>query len=478
MESQSGLGIYVSKSRATVACLHRHKVSACFSVTVPEESTDPVPDLLRQVAETCTEKRLKFSDVTVALDCTWFMQHRVHSEFTSPKQIGATIRFDTEEVVATDIANLAVGYDVIATAEAGTDLNVFTAEHAVLSDVVLTLQSHGIDPVRVVPDVCSLAQVIGHDISAKTYAYSQGLFGILSRRSGYFLCYSDKQGCVPVRAFLVGAQQNKNEVLTREVLTTMASTSGTPSEGLMIYDATDSVDAQALGERLSVPVETLDWLVARGAGPQAIAQGDDPVDCAIALGAARMAGETSLNFRNDFLPFQGKKLRLQSAMKWMCFSMTLLLLAVGGRLQAKWFQVRQDRNRLFEKLSQDHQAVVLDSKKKTNLIADLEKEMRKIKALKEGRSLQGNNSSSAKLMLMLKAINACYSKAGLDVKDITIGTAVKVTGTTSNAGGRQEFAKAIKAEGLGEPVSTNNDVKQGRWPFSIVVDTKTGGRRQ
>jgi hypothetical protein len=478
VESQSGLGIYVNKSRATVVCLHRHKVKECFSVTLSEESTDPVPDLMRQVAETCAEKRLTFSDVTVALDCTWFMQHRVHSEFTSLKQIGATIRFDTEEVVATDIANLAVGFAVIATKENGTDLNVFTADHAVLSDVVLTLQSHGIDPVRVVPDVCSLSQVIGHDINAKTYAYSDGLFGILSRHNGYFLRYSDKQGCMPVRAFLVGTQKNKNDVLTREILTTMASTSASSPEGLMIYDATDSTDPVTLGERLSVPVEALDWLTAKGAGPQALAQGDDPVDCAIALGAARMTGESSLNFRNDFLPFQGKKLRLQSAMKWMCFSMILLLLAVGGRMQAKWFQVRQDRSLLHNKLSKDHQAVMLDSKEKTNLVADLQKEKRKITFLKEGRNLQGSNSTSAKLILMLNAINASYTKAGLDVKEIIITKDVRVTGSTSKADGRQEFAEAIKKVGLGHPVSSNLDIKQGRWPFSINVDTEAGGRKQ
>lgn len=477
MESQSGLGIYVSKSRATVVCLNRHKVTACFAVTPPEESTEPMVDMLRGVAESCAEKRLKYADATVALDCTWFMQHRVHSEFTNAKQIGATIRFDTEEVVATDIANLAVGFEAIATNETGTDLNVFTADHAILSDVVLTLQSHGIDPVRVVPDVCSLARVIGQSINAKTYSYSHGLFGILSRRNGYFLRYAEKQGCVPVRAFLAGTQ-NKNELLAREAFTTMASMSEAAAESLMVYDATDGADPAVLAERLSLPVEAMDWLVAQGAGPQAINQGDDPVDCAIALGAARMAGESSLNFRNDFLPAQGKRLRLQSAMKWMCFSVTLLLLAVGGRLQATWFQARQDRDSLFEKLHQDYQAVMLGSKKKTNLVSELAREKRKITALKEGQiSLQGANSTSAKLILILRAINACYGKAGLEVKDISIGSAVKVSGSAAQADGRQEFAKAIEATGLGNAVGNYVSEAQGRWPFSITVDTKAGGRK-
>jgi hypothetical protein len=477
VESQSGLGIYVNKSRATVLCLHRHKVKECFSVTLSEESTEPVPDLMRQVAETCVEKRLTFSDVTVALDCTWFMQHRVHSEFTSLKQIGATIRFDTEEVVATDIANLAVGFAVVETKENGTDLNVFTADHAVLSDVVLTLQSHGIDPVRVVPDVCSLSQVIGHEINAKTYAYSDGLFAILSRHNGYFLRYSDKQGCMPVRAFLVGTQKNKNDVLSREILTTMASSSASAPEGLMIYDATDSADPAALAERVSIPVEALDWLTVHGAGPQALAQGGDPVDCAIALGAARMTGESSLNFRNDFMPFQGKKMRLQSAMKWMCFSMTLLLLAVGGRMQAKWFQVRQDRASLHTKLLKDYQAVMPGSKKETSLIADLAKETRKINDLKQGRNPQGANSTSAKLILMLKAINASYTKAGLDIKEIAITKDVRVVGSTSKADGRLEFAEAVKKTGLGNPVSKHGDMKQARWPFSMTIETKAGGAK-
>jgi hypothetical protein len=74
-------------------------------------------------------------------------------------------------------------------------------------------------------------------------------------------------------------------------------------------------------------------------------------------------------------------------------------------------------------------------------------------------------------------MEACYNQAGLEVKDITIGTAVKISGSCANADGRQAFAKAIKAEGLGDPVSNHGAETQGRWPFTMTIETKTGRRR-
>jgi len=112
VESQNYLGIYISRKTATVVCLGPQKkegdVLNCFSVSVEGQQQEDMHALAGLIVQGCTERELKFSEITVALDCAMFMQHNVHSEFKDPKQIAATVRFDTEEALATDITNIAV----------------------------------------------------------------------------------------------------------------------------------------------------------------------------------------------------------------------------------------------------------------------------------------------------------------------------------------------------------------------------------
>ena len=111
MQTQNYLGLYISKGQATGVCVHFkghiRTVQGGFRVTVDPAEPEPFKVLARQIAQACEEKKLRFAETVVALDCALFMQHRVHSEFANPKQIAATVRYDTEEVVATDVSALA-----------------------------------------------------------------------------------------------------------------------------------------------------------------------------------------------------------------------------------------------------------------------------------------------------------------------------------------------------------------------------------
>ncbi|GAI37340.1 unnamed protein product, partial [marine sediment metagenome] len=153
MEPQNYLGIYISRDTATVVCLaligRGEKVLGCFSVSVEEQEQANLQVLAGLIAQGCAQRKLGFSEVTVALDCAMFMQHSVHSEFNDPKQIAATIRFDTEEALATDITNVALAFEIASAGQAGSELNVFTAQQKILSEVLLSLQQHNFDPVTI-----------------------------------------------------------------------------------------------------------------------------------------------------------------------------------------------------------------------------------------------------------------------------------------------------------------------------------------
>jgi hypothetical protein len=130
------LGIYLSKDTATVVCLgsqgRNRSVLGCFSVSAEEREKQNPQALARLIAEGCAERGLKFSEAAVALDCAMFMQHNVHSEFKDAKQIAATVRFDTEEAVSTDISDVAVAFEITSSDETGSELTVFTAERKMI----------------------------------------------------------------------------------------------------------------------------------------------------------------------------------------------------------------------------------------------------------------------------------------------------------------------------------------------------------
>ena len=115
MESGNHLGIYWSKNKATVVCLappgRERKVLDCFSVVADGEQQGQQA-LADRIVEACRQRKIKFTSAAVALDCASFMQHTVHSEFRDPKRIAATIRFDTEEALGTDISEMAVSFRV------------------------------------------------------------------------------------------------------------------------------------------------------------------------------------------------------------------------------------------------------------------------------------------------------------------------------------------------------------------------------
>ena len=148
MESQNYLGIYISKNTATIVCLGPQKSDGnamkCFSVSLEEQQQD-MQALAGLIAQGCEKRNLRFSEVTVALDCSMFMQHSVHSEFNEPKQIAATVRFDTEEALATDITNVAVAFEIASSDQTGSQLTVFTVERKILSEVLDALQQYNLD---------------------------------------------------------------------------------------------------------------------------------------------------------------------------------------------------------------------------------------------------------------------------------------------------------------------------------------------
>jgi hypothetical protein len=482
LEAKNYLGIYLSKDAATVVCLgppgKENNVLGCFSVSVQEQTEQNQQELATLIVQGCAERELQFSEVAVALDCAMFMQHNVHSNFKDPKQISQTVRFDTEEALASDVSEIAIAFKITSSDEAGSKLSVFTTQRKILSDVLLSLQSNNIDPVTVEPDVSCLSRFISRNVSLPED--SRSLFGVLSRRSGYFVV-PDSSGSKEtslMRTFLVGPNRARAELLAREVsITTALLDNEEPINCLRAFDSAGSVDYQQLSERLGFKASGIDFAEAASAGPQSLADCSDPVDFVIAYGAAlaHLERPQSINFRSDFMPYLGKKRRMEKALKFASVSVTVLLLALGMYFQMPLLKTNEYRNELRKKFAEDYLDVMPGEKKLPTKFRDalrkLSSEDRRIQNQQSGRSDTGEESMMSKLALLLEAFNKCAKPTNLKINKVSVNTKnIRVEGDTSSRSNTNKFFETVKEKLKIEQF--NYDLKSGRDVFSITVVTK------
>ena len=487
MESQNYLGIYISKKTATVACIGPQKKDKsalkCFSVSVEGQEQQDMQALAGLVAQGCAERNLKFSEIAVALDCAMFMQHSVQSEFKDPKQIAATIRFDTEEALATDITNVAVAFEIASSDQTGSQLTVFTAERKILSEVLDALQQYNLDPVNIEPDVNCLSRFICRQVTSDESEQTETLYGMLSDRSGYLIVPpvgvdDESRKASIVRTFLVGATQDRTKLLQREVLVTTALVEGAgPLSCLKVFDSTGAVNSKQLSDKLGIETDEIDLRSIVETKLQPEADCADPIDFAIAYGAALALSEKgrSVDFREDFSPFQGKKLRQQKMLKIAAIFVTILFVAVGLYFQTQLFSVNGSKNIIRNRFAKDY-AVVMPGQKPpggTAAVRKLESELRRIEAEKKG-VFTDEKSISSNLTLALTAFNdnECAKQTNLNIDTITVTTKnIIITGDTSGRQNTLKFFEVLGKNGL-ENLKFNFSLKGGRDNFNITVVPK------
>ena len=488
MEHQNYLGIYISKNTATVVCLGPKKKDSsgvkCFSVSVEGQQQQDMQALTGLIAQGCAERNFKFSEITVALDCSMFMQHSVHSEFKDAKQIAATVRFDTEEALATDITNIAVAFEIASSDETGSKLTVFTAEREVLSKVLEALQQYNLDPINIEPDVNCLSRFICRQINSDKSDQTGTLYGMLSYRNGYLIVPpvavdDESRTASIVRTFLVSAKKDRTKMLQREVLVTTALLEGTgPLNCLKIVDSAGAINSGQLCDKLGIEADEIDLRRIIETELQPEADSADPIDFAIAYGAGLALSEKnrSVDFREDFSPFLGKKLRFQKTLKTAAISVTILLVAVGLYFQTQLFSVNKDSDKLRSKFARDYAEVTLEPLSAKLKIKDAVRELgrlqRRIENEKKGLYTD-EKSISSNLTQVLTAFNQCAAQTALNIDTITITAKdIMITGDTSNRQSRQKFFETVRNNGL-EIIRERYGFKDGRENFRITVAPKS-----
>lgn len=479
MELRKRLGIYLRENRATVVCLGpqggQTRLLGCFSLDVDTEESSGRQALADRIGQACAERGLKFTESAVALDCALFMQHRVHSEFSDYKKIAATIRFDAEETLATDISDMAVAFRVASKSQTGAQLDVFTAQRSILSDILLSLQSNGIDPVAVSPDVWCLSRYLGQYDDPER---GDRVYALLSDLRGYLIGLPDADGTTFTRAFPVGPSQDRKALLVRETLVTTAlSNSANPVARLCVLDALNGLMASDLGSRVPFEVEDCDLAAMGQTDRGELTDCCNVVDFAIAYGAALPGSEKDrgTNFRADHMPHLGRTLRLQRAVRFLSISLTVLLLAFGVYAQTRLMRVNRYRTTQREKLEPDYLAVMPGEDRLPDTMRGaahrLNRALVTIRANKSG--LGGDQESiSAKLTLVLQALNACAAQTDLNIDTVTLsGANIVISGDTSRRPNTLRVFDAMEKAGLVRKKEGYIE-KGGRDTFTITVEPR------
>lgn len=472
---QNVLGIYLGKNTATVLCLNiegRNKnILGSFTISVEQSAEQGLQNLSILIAQGCAQRNWQSMDIAVALDCGFYMQHAVHSEFTDPRQIAATVRFDTEEALSMDVTDLAIAFKVLAGSRAGAALTVFTTQKKQLTDIILVLQANGLDPAICEPDITSLTRFIPSVTSIGDDENS--LYCVLSSRSAYFIDFAKLQQPIMMRTFIVGQSQDRNELLRREIPVTSGLLGSQETIDLVrVWDSASQVDCAQLAKALHIDAELFDFAAA-----SAPAECPEPLSFAIAYGAALclFQKEQTVNFRNDVLPYQGKKAVFERSVKILSVSLVILMIAIGLFLQIQLYQKNKYRCLLREKLQKEYSMVLPGKKiqKGVDAVKELSKEARRVKDTKSGQFNPAHQQTPvAKLTLVLDAFNKCAKQVNLTVDSISISASViNITGSTSSRENTLKLFDNLRASRL-DILQQRLDSKAGLDVFSISVVPK------
>ncbi|MFA6176054.1 MAG: hypothetical protein WC765_05700 [Phycisphaerae bacterium] len=480
MEQNKTLGIYITPSRATIVLIGRAggkiEIAEQFSVAVaPVEGTPfSFAEAAKGIAAGCTEKQLLFSDVAVALDCRLYRQQVLHSEFTEYRQISQTVKFDAEESLAVNAAETAVAFELASKGVSGSEVSVYAAGASVVSEIITTLAGSKLDPVSIEPDSICLRRILSH-----LPGYGQEIKTMLmavSKEKCFIISPPPQVGNAQIRAFLTAESQNKTNLAAREIMfSTVSTIGGRDIQKTLIYDSTGKVNVAELGQSVSVAVEPFgtEQIIVSAELPA----DTDGLDIIIAAGAAAgLAGKCDkVDFRTDFMPYQGKRMILEKAVKTMSFCLLAVFIVLGVLLQIQYQKTSGVRNDLKKKFKAEYSIAMPGGRfvSGKDALGKLKREINRIKDVKSGLlTAGGDDSVEAKLTFLFEAINSVPKNVDIEIDKIVVTTkTMNITGNTSPRGYLELFGAVDKHQKLIRGQSTYQS-KDNRDQFRLTIDLK------
>ena len=481
MENENFLGIYLSKTTATAVLLSADQgnpsILNCFSVST-DQAEDDGASLAGLISQGLAGRGLKFGEVSIAIDCGLFTQHNLRSEFTDPKQIAQTIKFDAEEVLATDAANIAVAFEITGVEESGSDVTVYTADRHQFDDILSDLQANNLDPIAIEPDITCIARFIEHNFSAPESVCP--FYTIISSSSCYMVGPKISDNSPTARSFLLGPSQDKTTILSREVPITIASSAPqSPDQAvsaLLLSGYLENIDYDQLAERTGLEIQTLDLPASVSAGLTTLNDCASATAFTIAYGAAMSDFKKMrrTDFREDFSPYQGRRLIVQKTLRILSISITIMMLAVGVYFQSKVIRKHSYIASLDAKGNLDYSVIMAGKKHKgpEKMTSKLKRELKNVKSRQAGGNID-DESAPAKLTYIFKAFNSLPANIDFNVESITISAkTIRIKGDTNSKSSTLKLYSSLKAQPKLKIVSQTGGTKAGRDTFNVNLELK------
>lgn len=485
MENENLLGIYLSKTKAAAVLLSAVQANPtilnCFSVSTDQgddagQTDDNAPSLAGLISQALAVRALKFGEVSIAIDCSLFTQHNLRSEFTDPKQIAQTIKFDAEEVLATDAANIAVAFEITAIEETGSDVTVYTADRHQFDDILADLQTNNLDPIAIEPDITCIARFIGHNFSAPENV--RPFYTILSSSSCYMIGPKISDNAPTARSFLLGPSQDKTTILSREVpITIAASVPQSPDQAvsaLLLSGNLENIDYEQLAERTGLEIQTLDLPASVHADHATLNDCASTTAFTIAYGAAMSDFKKMrrTDFREDFAPYQGRRLIVQKTLRILSISITIMMLAIGVYFQSKVIRKHSYIASLDAKSNVDYSVIMSGKKHKgpEKMTSKLKRELKNVKSRQAGGNID-DESAPAKLTYIFKAFNSLDKKIDLNIESIKISAkTMNIKGDTNSRSSTLKLYNSLKKQPKLKLGPQRTATKAGRDTFNVTLE--------
>lgn len=438
------LGIYISRQKAAAVLTTMHdcvlKVESCFTEAAQAEGRQYAA-FAEKIAAELAARQIQYDGVSIALDCTYYTQHDIHSGFTDYRQIAQTIRFDVEEMLGDDANRMAIAFSIVKTDDNGSVVTVFSVLKDELSQILTDFQSHGIDPEVIEPDVVAFARAVSVEMGDNSG--SSTLFAAFGEK----VCYNaviNTADKIVLRSFLYPESADKTDILCRQLKLTLArNTIAVPVDTLCVFNNDMDKSTIAYKTGLNVP-EPLDLMKKESvlfahASVAAISQ-------AVAAGASvSHISRRHVDFRQDFSPYQGKKRVIEISLRLIALAASILLCAVAVNHTLDLIKIKSDTAKV-EQRTQDEYSSAMKGKKMASKAAvlTLKGEASKLKKIKSGEDGGDDGSIASRLRYILEAINSVPADVNLKIDSITVSDGMmRLDGSTNSRPNTQKMLSAI-----------------------------------
>lgn len=452
--------------------------AGCFLVS-PQQQAGQNQSLLTMAARQAVRQAGPFEQAAAAVRCSLFTQYRLHSDFTEPKQIEGTFRYDAEEAAVSDAASLAAAFEVNGQDAGGSDLTVYTASRQAMTDMLLDLQSGEIDPTFMEPDTACLARVLNR---AVPQMLTQKTAAVMVFAGYCYILLPARDGFAPrSRTFALGDALDRTAVLAGQlVLTLSALGAAEPIEDILLIEPAGTINAAVLKERTSLNIRMVNLADALEIQLPAETGAEDANGFVLAAGAAFafMSRGKKTDFRRDFMPYQGQKRLLRNSIRVLGVSLSVLLLVFAVSFQFKALRVKADIGRLQDRLLVEYKAAMYGKPplRGVQISSKLRSELARVRQIQQGLGSGDEQSVTSRLTFVLEAVNKAPKNVDVRIEQIAISErSITIIGDTDSRAGTRALLDEIKKHPKLKVSSESLNIAGPRDKFTLTIKSSQEG---